>query len=141
MCEISTSKSNLMIFSNQMFSILEMHTNNQEPNLKSCYKYIKHKLQIGFEQYWRTLIETDISLSQAKKGGNKFRKYRTFKYKFEFKNYFNIRCPIIRTNFSQFRLSAHKLRIETDRYKSNGAYIPSKQRMKKIEGYMYFGAL
>ena len=80
MCEISTSKSNLMVFSKQIFSILEIQTNNREPNSKSCYKNtIKHKLQIGIEQYWCTLIKTDILLSQSKEGGNKLRTYRTFK--------------------------------------------------------------
>ena len=112
-----------------MFSILEIDANNIGPNSKSFYKNIKRKLQNGFEQYWRTLIKTDISLSQSKEGGNKLRTYRTFKCKFELENYLNIRCPNIRKSIAQFRLSAHKLRIETDRYKSNGTYIPSEKRI------------
>jgi hypothetical protein len=112
-------------------------------NKKAFYSKLKLKINLAFENYWKKLLMTDISLS-SKKGGNKLRTYRIFKQSFTFENYLNLACPIRRKRLAQFRLSAHRLKVETDRFNGRNRYIPPEERiceqcdMKKCEDEFHF---
>jgi hypothetical protein len=97
-------------------------------NKKYFYFKLKATLKINFESYWKKLLLTDISLS-CKKGGNKLRTYRLFKQSFASENYLNLACPAKRKCMAQFRLSAHRLKIETDRFSCKNKYIPPEERI------------
>jgi hypothetical protein len=112
-------------------------------NNKYFYFKLKATLKINFESYWKKLLLTDISLS-CKKGGNKLRTYRLFKQSFASENYLNLACPAKRKCMAQFRLSAHRLKIETDRFSCKNKYIPPEERicehcnMNKSEDEFHF---
>ena len=59
----------------------------------------------------------------CKDGGNKFRTYRKFKTCIKYEKYLNIRNVEIRKNITGLRISAHKLRIETERFNNKLQYI------------------
>ena len=101
------------------------------PNNKlgiSTVKHIKHKLRQNFLSYWMDRIQTDHSKS-TKVGGNKLRSYRKFKVQFKPEVYLNLEDFSLRKALAQFRLGAHRLRIETDRFNGRNTYIPPEKRI------------
>jgi hypothetical protein len=90
--------------------------------------YIRHTFQKRYREYWYVHISTDKS--KKGHGSNKLRTYNKFKSNFQLEPYLNY--PNIlkyRSIIAKFRLSAHKLKIETGRYNSRNAYIPADQRI------------
>ena len=71
-----------------------------------CKKLLRHK----FVKYWK------VKMSQLNQGKLGF--YSTFKSEFENEQYLNvIDIPKIRFSLTRFRIGAHKLPVETGRYK------------------------
>jgi hypothetical protein len=63
----------------------------------------------------------DIFLS-CKKVVNKLRTYSIFKHTIALENYLNLACPVKRKCMAQFRLSAHRLKIESERFSCKNKY-------------------
>lgn len=85
-------------------------------------------LKIRFKQIWKKIINAPSSINRS--GGNKLRTYCKFKSCFGMEYY--LRCDLnskFQKIIARLRLSAHKLRIETDRYNSKNAYIPPECRL------------
>ena len=84
---------------------------------RSCNYFLnkfKFVLQDLFKKAWKEELYSDV---RKAKHGNKLRCYRTFKCEFGKEDYlFKCNNPIIRKCLSKFRMSAHKLNIETGRY-------------------------
>ena len=87
----------------------------------------KTALQSKFKDYWSKLINND--LSKHGKGGNKLRTYRMFKQNFTQEAYLQLPDFCSRRALAQLRISAHKLRIESDRFNGKNYYIPPNQRI------------
>ena len=60
--------------------------------------------------------------------GNKLRTYRTFKNRLIYENYLNLKDIEKRKQIARMRISAHKLRIETQRFNNRHIYIPPELR-------------
>ena len=88
---------------------------------------MKQSLRTSFDIYWNKMINNDISM-RCKEGGNKLRTYRKFKTCIKYEKYLNIRNVEIRKNITRLRISAHKLRIETERFNNKLQYIPPEMR-------------
>lgn len=76
--------------------------------------YLKDKMKDKYIDHWKSKLWNDKRTT----GGNKLRTYREFKSNFVYEEYLN--CVTItehRNKFTQFRISAHQLNIETGRYK------------------------
>ena len=73
------------------------------------------------------MINNDISM-RCIEGGNKLKTYRKFKTCIKYEKYLNIRNIEIRKNITRLRISAHKLRIETERFNNKLKYIPPEMR-------------
>ena len=76
--------------------------------------------------YWYNKIFNDINNSK-RNGGNKMRTFRIFK-NIAYEQYLNIRLFEKRKFITKFRISAHKLKIETGRYNSYNCYIKAEDR-------------
>jgi hypothetical protein len=86
------------------------------------------KLQQRYREYWGLHVKTTESRSGI--GSNKLRTYSLFKNTFQREPYINLSCTRhFRSNLAKFRLSAHKLKIETGRYNSKNSYVPPSQRI------------
>ena len=100
---------------------------NAEANLSSINlgRKARYTFKEIFVKGWKQALFSDV---RRHNGGNKLRCYRTFKRDFEVAEYLltckNIR---IRSCLSRFRLSSHKLKIESDRY--SVPRIPPEQRI------------
>jgi hypothetical protein len=88
---------------------------------------IKSALQSEFENYWKQTIDTEYSRN-SKVGKNKLRTYREFKIGFSRESYLTLGNNSLRQALSRFRLSAHKLKIETGRYNSKNNYVQPHDR-------------
>ena len=86
-----------------------------------------------FEFQWRN--ELSRTLGRNKQGGNKLRTYYKFKKNFEYEPYLNLQTDFLkRRNITRFRISAHKLEIETGRYnnsKKNKTRVNKEKRLCK----------
>jgi hypothetical protein len=102
-------------FSEQIHKISNVRIANNAKYSAQTMKWIKRHINEEFLQYWGTSISTDYSKS-SKNGKNKLRTYRKFKHHFKREPYLLLPDRALRKSIAQFRLSAHKLRIETDRY-------------------------
>ena len=101
---------------------------NRNNTGKDYYKSLKKKLITSFNNYWYELLRTDISMSNSA-GGNKLRTYRKFKNSIEFEEYLSLNNPEKRKLIARFRLSSHKLKIESGRYNSRNMYVAPEQRL------------
>ena len=95
---------------------------------KGQWKIIRTSLNSHFDRYWNTMVFND-TYDNNKKGGNKLRTYRIIKTNIAYESYLNMRKFEKRKYITQFRVSAHKLKIETGRYNSNNAYINPEDRL------------
>ena len=92
---------------------------------------IKNALRGQFLSYWSKCINTEHAKASAK-GGNKLRTYRLFKLQFKPEKYLQLPDRTLRKALAQFRLGAHRLRIETDRFNSKQHYVPPELRTCKL---------
>ena len=95
---------------------------------KSDYDKIAKMLRHEYKNYWSSMIGCKYSKSKAQ-GGNKLRTYRTFKLKFCREPYLAIGNPKLRKHLTRFRVSAHRLNIETQRFNGRNVYIPPEGRL------------
>ena len=91
-------------------------------------KTITKLLKSRFTQYWHNLVSTPDSKSGT--GGNKLRTYNLFKQCHGMEPYLNLGLHREQvTGITRLRLSAHKLKIETDRYNYKNKYISPNLRI------------
>lgn len=78
---------------------------------------IKQRVKDIFIQNWISKMEDDSTKIRNRTCGNKLRTYRTFKKVYQFEQYLSdITCIPKRINLTKFRVSNHRLRIESGRY-------------------------
>ena len=98
---------------------------------KSSSKYLnpelKKTLQYNFKNYWFRVINND--LAKKGRGGNKLRTYKQFKGHFKAEAYLSLHDFKLRRAMARLRTSAHRLRIESDRYNSKNQYTPPEKRI------------
>ena len=94
---------------------------------RNGWKLVKKSIRSYFDMYWCKNIFNDISNSK-RNGGNKMRTFRLFKSNIAYEQYLNIKNFEKRKFIARFRISAHKLKIETGRYNSNNCYIKAEDR-------------
>ena len=94
-------------------------------NAPRFFKQMKQCLMASFDVYWHQMLNNDISIT-CKTGGNKLRTYtcRTYKNRIANENYLNLKDIEKRKQIARMRISAHKLRIETQRFNKRHIYIP-----------------
>jgi hypothetical protein len=104
-------------------------------NSSNCHtKTFYHKKAFAvakkhYEGCWLNLINRQHSKSKLNaKQGSKMRTYCKFKVSFEKENYFEIKNTEYRKCLTKFRISNHKLDIETGRYYG----IPAENRLCKL---------
>ena len=91
-------------------------------------KTITKLLKSRFIQYWHNLVSTPDSKSGT--GGNKLRTYNLFKQCHGMEPYLNLGLHREQvTGITRLCLSAHKLKIETDRYNYKNKYISPNLRI------------
>ena len=73
------------------------------------------QLKTKYTEFWKGKLFNDI---RPNAGGNKLRSYRLIKNIYELEPYLNIKDFKIRQAIAKFRISNHRLRIETGRYDS-----------------------
>ena len=95
--------------------------------LKNLSSNIRKTLQYNFKNYWFRVVNND--LAKKGKGGNKLRTYKQFKGHFKTEAYLSIPDFKLRRAMARFRTSAHRLRIESDRYNCKNGYIPPEKRI------------
>ena len=105
---------------------------NPPPHIKhqpvASDKTITKLLKSRFTQYWHNLVSTPDSKSGT--GGNKLRTYNLFKQCHGMEPYLNLGLHREQvTGITRLRLSAHKLKIETDRYNYKNKYISPSLRI------------
>ena len=77
---------------------------------------LKHSMENKFPLDWLNYIGS-TSISGGNKQSSKLRTYKLFKSNFELENYLLLTTNISkRIEFAKLRVSAHKLKIESDRY-------------------------
>jgi len=97
----------------KILKCLNMDGNILHPELFDCNK-LKEQLINGYNVYWKDILMND----NRKQGGNKLRTYREFKYDFKYECYLsNVKIKKHRVDLTRFRISSHRLHIETGRYK------------------------
>ena len=90
----------------------------------------RHKLRTSFGEYWYAYISTTLSIT-GRQGGNKLRRYKTFKTSINYEQYLHVANPEKCKAIAQFQLSSHQLNIETGLFNTNNAYISPEQRTCK----------
>ncbi len=119
----------LLNMERQLNTFLSTRPNNRKDAnrfFKSFSKLLKH----SFDNYWHNMIHNDISLT-SKSGGNKLRTFRKFKQVISYEKYLDLNDIERRKNITKLRISAHKLRIETERFNNKNSYIPPEVRFCK----------
>jgi hypothetical protein len=92
---------------------------------------IAFQLKSMFSTYWTNKCKDDIRQGVAK---NKLRTFRKFKFIFTYEKYLDCSMPIThRKALTKFRVSNHKLRIETGRYDGTPVELRLCTECKKIE--------
>ena len=79
-------------------------------------------LKSNYLDFWKSKLFDDIRL---RKNGNKLRSYREIKHIYEAEPYLELNNFKIRQSMAKFRISNHRLRIETGRYDNT----PLEQRL------------
>lgn len=104
-------------------------------------KSVRYSLQFRFKIWWhKNLFDDTLSRSEH---GNKLRVYRQFKNIFHKEEYLDtIKNRKYMSTFAQFRISCHKLNIETGRYLAKKERLPPHLRLcqtcKKCEDEKHF---
>ena len=110
-----------------------------------CIQYGRHRCEDCFVQDWRASLGNDLHRRHG--GRNKFRTYRRFKHRFEWKPYLTyVKSPSLRTALCRFRISGHLLDIERGRYQrpkpkpTHQRYCPSCLQLgsKLVEDEVHF---
>ena len=133
---------NCSLLINLKYQLNNLPSNIFTRGIKEFYKRIKIKLSSCFNMYWHTMLFNDIQ--NDKRSGNKLRTCRKFKCNIFYEKYLNLTSLENRKIIAQFRISAHKLKIETDRFTTKNKYIPPEQRlcnkcnMKRTEDEYHF---
>jgi len=98
-----------------------------KPKNNSVVNKAKKSLKENFENVWlKDLFNDNRKIIGHKR---KLRTYRTFKINFELENYLSVIKNVeYRQNLLRFRISSHKLQIETGRY----PYKPEHERTCKV---------
>ena len=98
--------------------------------INECINYMKKKMKDEYSKYWYDLI------NKNKNDGGKLELYCKIKQNFAMEPYLKqIKEFKLRRAMTAFRISAHKLEIETGRYikcKQNGQYVPRDERICAI---------
>ena len=99
----------------QTLDIPIISPNNSKDQLKTFIRKTEKKLENKYDIFWHQQL--NLSTSKVKnRGGNKLRTYNKIKQHFEFESYLgNIENTSHRKAVTQLRLSAHTLRIESQR--------------------------
>jgi hypothetical protein len=86
-----------------------------ENHHKNQMKRLQNELGNSFEDNWKRELHNDQRPGRGH--GNKMRTYRKFKHNFGCELYLKcIQNKLMKSSYSKFRLSSHKLKIETGRY-------------------------
>jgi hypothetical protein len=119
----SPKSSNIIRFTSQIREIVDF--NQAGTNIKAI---LKRQLENRFMNYWYAKVNTEFSTRKGQ--GNKLRTYKLFKREFKFETYLSdIKNKTLRKKLTQFRISAHTLKIETDRFDSKGKYKAPDERI------------
>ncbi len=108
-------------------------------DIKYASKFVKEQMIKYYTAEWYSAINSPTGVSKT--GGNKLRTYCTFKKEFGIENYLTtITNRKYRTFWTQFRISAHKLRIESGRYEKLVANerICQLCQMNEVESELHF---
>ena len=111
--------------------------------IKKYLNLFRRSLQGKFSHFWSLLINNDLS-KRTGPGGNKLRSYRLFKRNIGFEPYLNLPDYGNRKSIAKLRTSAHRLRIETDRFDGRNRYVPPDQRictqchLQEVEDEIHF---
>ncbi len=114
-----------------------------ERNNMTVLSNFKKNMKSSFHNYWHKQISTNLSI-HGKDGGNKLRTYNKFKYCIKYESYLNLNDYEKRRKIAQMRISAHKLKIETDRFSGKNQYKAPEYRtcdhcnLNKIEDEFHF---
>ena len=98
-------------------------------NLDDLSKVTKSSCKRRYREFWECHVHTKYAKSKV--GHNKLRSYNTFKKIFKTEPYLiNQSLYKYQKILAIFCLSAHRLRIETERYNSKNNYVPPPQSTK-----------
>ena len=115
------NKPNILSFNYNLSKIYKANNNFISSNVHNNTSIFKER----YRNFWYKQIKNLDSQSGI--GNNKMRTYSLIKTNFQFEPYLN--KPTNHTNLARFRLSAHKLKIETGRYNSKNKYVPPDARL------------
>ena len=97
-------------------------------NLDDLSKVTKPSCKRRYREYWECHVHTEYAKSKV--GHNKLRSYNKFKKIFKTEPYLiNQSLYKYQKILAKFRLSTHRLRIETARYNSKNNYVPPEDRL------------
>ena len=112
-------------------------------NLDDLSKVTKPSCKRRYREYWECHVHTEYAKSKV--GHNKLRSYNKFKKIFKTEPYLiNQSLYKYQKILAKFRLSTHRLRIETARYNSKNNYVPPEDilcpncHLHKVEDEEYF---
>jgi hypothetical protein len=118
--------SKLQKFTTHIYNEVNLQHDDKTNYSKDHFNRVKTILKEQFDYYWKKQIFCDDNSKGI--GGNKMRTYRQFKRSIKFENYLNLSSTKSISTIAKFRLSCHKLNIETMRYSSED-YIPPENRL------------
>jgi hypothetical protein len=102
-----------------------LNINHTDSPHRNKYKATERALQTRFRDNWKLRLFSDESKNKTTSTGNKLRTFRKLKNIYKYESYLEISSSKLRKNLCRFRISAHKLNIETGRHKN----IPLKDRL------------
>jgi sorting nexin-29 len=118
-------------FATRIHNLTNIPLPSHQNMINRTVRMLRYSLQTNFEHYCNQIIKSDFS-KNSKTSGNKLRTYRLFKNCFGRESYLDLTNTVLRCSLSKFRLSAHKLKIETGRYNSKNAYTKPEDRLCTI---------
>ena len=126
------SHSNLLNFANQIHKLTKISPPTHPNGVNNTITRLRNTLKTRFRYYCNKIINTDFS-EKCKVGKNKLRTFKTFKPHFGKEKYLDIiKNATPRCTLSRFRLSSHKLKIETGRYNSRNGYVRPEDRVCQL---------
>jgi hypothetical protein len=120
--------SSLPSFASHVLDITGLHLPQHINAVPRFLSNLRGHLKAEFVQYWHNLVNTEYSRS-CNKGGNKLRTYKLYKQIFKQEPYLDIPNRPHQKALAQFRMSAHRLNIETGRFNGKNQYIPPTDRI------------
>ena len=125
---LSQQRSGLPSFANEILRQARLYLPHSSKALAGCLYKLKNYLRHEFTFYWSSLIHTDYTKTKSR-GGNKLRTYRLFKREFKQESYLELPNRNHMKALAKFRLSAHRLSIETGRFNGRNQYVPPERRI------------